>query len=142
SLTSAAEPVFCAWQHKLEYAYVAHAHVRDPRGRPNATRYDVPWWRHDDDTGFSIVADRRSYRPGDVAKLELKSKVVPATAIVTFARQGVIAQKRLDLTQASTIVELPIEAAYVEDIHVQADRIADRRHRSAGGPLPEVVSTE
>ena len=36
-----------------------------------------------------------AYRAGDVAKLDVHSDTVPATAIVSFARQGVIAQRRI-----------------------------------------------
>ncbi len=142
-LTSGAAPVTCTWKSKdIQFSYVATAHVADARGRTNTTQYAIPWWAVDDTRTFSIVPDRKSYRPGDVAKLDLRSKVVPATAIVTFARQGVMAQKRVALAQASTIVELPIEASYIEDVHVQVERVADRVTKAGARPLPEDVTEE
>src|SRR5262249_38985073 len=106
SLTSATAPVFCTWTRRdRKTGYTATAHVADARGRTNEAQIVLPWWSYDDDKhDLVIVPDRKSYRPGDVAKLEIKSSVVPATAVVTFARQGVIEQKRIALAKPSTIV--------------------------------------
>ena len=140
-LTSAAAPVACRWTvGDPRVAYTATATVADPRGRRNATRYEVPRYTSaDDGDELAILPDRPSYRPGDVARLELRSKVVPATAIVTFARRGVIAQRRVELTAPSTIVELPIEPAFVQNVHVVVDRYAPRpsRHAYSALPLPD-----
>src|SRR5262249_6450148 len=145
-LTSATAPVVCTWKRRdYKTVYTAVAHVRDARGRTNAAQMVLPWISMDADApSLAVVPDRTSYRPGDVAKLEIKSTVVPATAIVSFARQGVIAQKRIELVKASTTIELPIEPGYIENIYVQVDRIAKRLRQVAENPqpLPEHVSAE
>jgi alpha-2-macroglobulin len=138
--TSGAAPVVCAWHRRdLDTAYTATARIVDPRGRSNAAQYAIPWWTTDHKADLSIVADRATYRPGDVAKLEIRSTVVPATAVVSFARQGVIAQRRIALVQGVTVVELPIEASYIENVHVLVDRFARIRHQKpeTTAPLPE-----
>jgi hypothetical protein len=143
SLTSASEPVPCAWREKsIELSYIATARIADPRGRANATEYPIPWWPRGDNDELTIVADRASYRPGEVAHLDIRSKTFPATAIVTFARGGVVSQKRVELKGASTPVELPIVESMIEDIHVQVDRVGDRTYKLSGSkePLPEVRS--
>ncbi|MCW5809126.1 MAG: hypothetical protein KIT31_42625, partial [Deltaproteobacteria bacterium] len=141
-VTSRADgPVTCAYVHKdPNTAYVARVTVADARGRKNVAQYAIPWWAPaDPKADLAIVPDKASYRPGDVAKLELRSSVVPATAVVTFARQGVIAQRRLELASASTVVELPIEAAYLQNVFVVVDRWGKRReqHAASAVPLPE-----
>ncbi len=144
AVTSAATAVTCVWQRRdLKFAYAATAHVADARGRTNASMYAIPWWTPDD-RDLSIVPDRQAYRPGDVAKLEIKSKVFPAIAVVTFARQGVIAQRRVELASAATTVELPIAPSYIENIEVIVERLAKRKEQLAGStlPLPEVVEAD
>lgn len=139
TVTSAATPVTCAFKRKdLQYAYTATAVVADPRGRKNAAVYDLPWWQSRDQD-FDVVADKQLYKPGDVAKLTLHSKTVPATMYVTFARGGVIAQKRVDMTAPEATVELPIEEAYVQNVAVIVDRIAKRTNQQqpVDPPLPE-----
>jgi len=144
-LTSAKIAVACPWKRKdIKTAYTARATVADPRNRTNVAQFEVPWWSWDDKKDLSIVPDKSSYRPGDVAKLAIHSTIRPATAIVTFARQGVFAQQRLVLTEESTEVRLPIEVGFIQNVHVQVDRYAKRRFQESGSnlPLPETVSAE
>lgn len=137
TVTSAAAPVTCAWHRgEIEWSYTATAHVADRRGRANASQYDIPWIAYAKNEPLRLTPDRAGYRPGDVAKIALVSDVVPATAIVTYARNGVIAQKRLELTAQTTMLELPIEPAFISSVHVDVDRIAKRRSQLAGSPLP------
>ncbi len=150
SVTSAAAPVACTFQRRDDaakwtafYTYTATARVVDRRGRANVAQYDVPFWGWKRDQPLSIKPDRPEYRPGDVAKLEVISDVVPATAIVSFARNGVIAQKRVELRAKSTTVELPIEPAFISNVSVDIDRMAPRRVILQGSklPLPEHTQT-
>ncbi|CAN5724212.1 hypothetical protein BH11MYX3_BH11MYX3_16660 [soil metagenome] len=145
NLVSDTTAVVCAWTRKdLQTAYTATARIADARGRVNLTQYDIPWFTWDDRRDLSIVPDRAHYKPGDVAKLEIKSKVIPSIAVVSFARQGLISQKRIELTQASTMIELPIEPAFVQNVHVSVDRWGKRKGVAAGStlPLPEHESAQ
>jgi hypothetical protein len=144
-LASAAAPVTCSFQRRdVKTAYTAFATIADPRGRTNTSELAIPWSSFDDSTGLMIVPDRHGYKPGDVARLAIHSAVVPATAVVSFARQGVIAQRRIELTGESTTVELPIEPAYIQNVHVLVDRVARKQHPEPGSslPLPEHVTAE
>jgi len=71
---------------------------------------------------LGIFPDKESYRVGDTAKIEVKSKVFPSTAIVSVVRHGVIDQRRIEITSASTVVDLPIAPAYIENLYVVVDR--------------------
>ena len=70
---------------------------------------------------WHLQPDKKSYRVGDTAKIAIKSTVIPATAVVSFARQGMIEQKRLELVAPTTSIELPIEATFVENVWVNVD---------------------
>ncbi|MGN6109822.1 MAG: MG2 domain-containing protein, partial [Kofleriaceae bacterium] len=142
-LISGEAPVVCAWQPRKNLVHVAIATVVDARGRTNRAYYELPRYVIDRNAELAVTADRPSYRAGEIAKLEIRSKTFPATAIVSFARNGVIAQQRIELAGESTTIELPIEERYLENVHVLVDRWA--RHesaRDAGAPLPEVRSAE
>ena len=137
ALVSDTTPVICHWTRKdIDTAYTAVARIADTRGRVNVAQYDIPWFTWDDRRDLSIVPDRPSYKPGDVAKLAIKSKILPATAVISFARQGLISQKRIELTEESTTVELPIEPAFIQNVHVLVDRWGKRKYLAAGSTLP------
>ncbi|MDX2086379.1 MAG: alpha-2-macroglobulin family protein [Kofleriaceae bacterium] len=144
--TSATTPVPCAYTVKDDKtAYMAVATVSDTRGRTNRTQYQIPWWQPEDrKRDFWVTTDQKEYRPGDVAKLEIHSTLVPATAIVTFARQGIITEKRVELSAASTFVDVPIDESYMTNFYAVVDRIATRPAAKAPkpGPLPVHASTQ
>jgi uncharacterized protein YfaS (alpha-2-macroglobulin family) len=144
NLKSAATAVVCPFRRiDLNTAYTATATVVDPRGRANATRYRIPWFATADvKEDLAVIPDKARYRVGDTARLEIRSSVLPATAVVTFARQGIIEQQRIELTKPSSFVELPIEPGYVENVFVVVDRWGKRRKLNPGSdvPLPEHTS--
>ncbi|HEY5933856.1 MAG TPA: alpha-2-macroglobulin family protein, partial [Kofleriaceae bacterium] len=143
-LASAATPVACDFKRRDDKtAYAARARVADARGRANTTQFDVPWWSYGEtQRDLEVVSDKKTYQVGDVAKIEIRSKVVPATAVVSFARQGIIRSKRVELKQASTVVEFPIELGYLQNVFVLVDRIGKRtnQHKASSLPLPEAAS--
>jgi uncharacterized protein YfaS (alpha-2-macroglobulin family) len=145
-LASAVRPVACAFKRSDDNtAYSAIARVADARGRRNAAQIRVPWYApRDGAPNLSVVPDKASYRAGEIARLDIRSAVLPATAVVTFARQGMIAQKRLELTKPSTIVELPVEPAFVKNLFVVVDRWGKRRELSkeSAVPLPEHATAQ
>ena len=143
NLVSGDAPVTCPWKRRdLDTAYLATARIADARGRTNSAMYDIPWYGRDDERDLAVVPDRSIYGLGDVAKLDIRSKVFPAAAVVTYARQGMIKQQYVQLTAASTTVELPIEPAFVQNVYVVVDRSNKRRHQLKGStlPLPETTS--
>jgi len=148
-VTSAAGPVRCHFTRKDDQtAYVAKATVHDERGRSNVVQMEIPWWTWEDED-LSVTPDKQSYKPGDVAKLTITSKQTPGVAIVTFARQGVIAQKRVELGTKHAIGEPPITATALQNAPVRLPANAQRRHQAeaksvpaASKPLPEHTTAQ
>ena len=146
SIKSDAAAVTCPFKRiNRNTAYSALASVADQRGRVNVTRYQIPWYATADvKTDLAVIPDKATYRVGDTAKLDIRSTVLPATAVVTFARQGIIVQKRIELTKSSSTVELPIEPVFVQNVFVVVDRWGKRRQLDHGSsvPLPEHTFAE
>ncbi len=146
--TSAKTPVPCTFHiASNQLIYTAIAHVSDARSRPNTARFIVPRWaRPEDHTQLDVTADKKSYRAGDIAKLTIFSDVVPSRAVVSYARQGLVAQHTVELVKSQTEIAVPIDVAYLENVHVVVDRFAPRRemveHQASTDPLPEHVEAE
>jgi alpha-2-macroglobulin len=140
--TSAKAPVECSFKPADKLIYRATARIADSRGRPNSARIDVPLWNgppvHD---ALELRANKKSYRAGEIAKVTISSELVPSRAIVTYARQGVIAQHVVALDKPETMIDVPIDVSYLEDLHVLVDRFAKRAEmvdpQASTDPLPE-----
>ncbi|MGE3766831.1 MAG: alpha-2-macroglobulin, partial [Kofleriaceae bacterium] len=137
ALTSGTAPVTCPWKRgKIEWAYTAMARVADARGRESSTEMMLPWWTYSDTRELRLVPDKAVYRPGDTAKIEIRSNTLPATAIVTFARNGVLREQQVALDKASTTVELPIEPGFISNLYVVVDRWSAATTTRGGSSLP------
>ncbi len=146
NLRSAAAPVTCPFKRAgADIAYSVRASVADGRGRVNTAGFELPWYTSARSrVGLEVIPDRKRYRVGDVARLEIRSAVLPARAVVTFARNGVIEQKPVALTAPSTFVQLPIQPAFTKNVFVVVDRWGKRQRTSEGSalPLPEHAAAE
>ena len=87
------------------------------------------------------MPDKPSYRPGDVAKLDIRSKVLPATAVVIVRAPGRdrAEARRADASRrrSSSCRSRP---AYIQNVHVVVDRSRSAALRSTAAatlPLPE-----
>ncbi|HEX4452966.1 MAG TPA: alpha-2-macroglobulin family protein [Kofleriaceae bacterium] len=140
--TSAKTPVECSFTLVDKLIYKATARIADSRGRPNSARIDVPRWNepapHD---ALSLRANKKSYRAGETAKVTISSELVPSRAVVTYARQGVIGQHVVALDKPETVIDVPLDVSYLEDLHVLVDRFAKRavmvEPQVSRDPLPQ-----
>jgi uncharacterized protein YfaS (alpha-2-macroglobulin family) len=138
-LKSGRAPVVCSYTPKsdLQYYYRAAAVIYDARGRKNTAQYWVPYYKAiESNEALSVTADRERYAAGETAKLTIHSTEVPATAVVSFSRQGVIEQHRLELRTRDTPFELKMDVGYVENVYVEVDRIAKRKTDDSVSPEP------
>lgn len=146
--TSSTVPAPCKFTPNSDRQIVfrAVATIHDARGRRNTAMYMVPWYQSaDEKSSLFITADHKEYRAGDTAKLEVHSTIVPSFAVVSYARQGVISQKRIELKTNVTKLEVPMDVGYLENLVVHVDRSAQRdlsQDTHKGGVLPEHTTAE
>ncbi|HTY07891.1 MAG TPA: MG2 domain-containing protein, partial [Candidatus Edwardsbacteria bacterium] len=98
----------------------------------------VAWEARNDDR-IDLVADKESYRPGDVARIMIKSPYVSAKALVTLEREYVISQQVLDLAGSAPTIELPLTAEHLPNVYVSVillrGRLAEQRYAEDGDDL-------
>ncbi|MCC7357984.1 MAG: Ig-like domain-containing protein [Anaerolineales bacterium] len=76
-------------------------------------------WRQENNDRLNLVADRKSYRPGDTAEILIPSPFQgAATALVTVERGRILQHEVVRLTGNSTLYRLPITADHAPDVFV------------------------
>ncbi len=104
--------------------YIAFAEVEDDRGRVmrGACGFyswggDASWWRGNDDR-VELMPERASYKPGETARILVRSPFAHARAWVTVEREGVISSRLVDFTDPAPLIEVPIREEHVPNVHV------------------------
>lgn len=124
-LTTAPDPVACTFTPPGGGTYVVHLTARDGAGREARTSFYrwatgpdwVPWF-DEDEFKMDVVTDRERYTIGDTATVLFASPFTDAEAWVTVEREGVIAQRRLRITNGSFTLTFPITEAYAPNAFV------------------------
>ncbi|MBC8646816.1 MAG: hypothetical protein H7X85_06605, partial [Thermoanaerobaculia bacterium] len=105
--------------------YVLSATARDAAGRSTRTATGfyalgegyTAWERYDHNR-IDLVPERMRYRPGETARILVKSPWETATGLITTEREGVRTQKTFTLRSTQETLEVPIEEADVPNVYV------------------------
>ncbi len=124
-VTTGREPISYAYRPNASGMYVVDVQGSDARGnrlRSQAYFYVtgpgyVPWERSNDDR-IELVADKSLYRPGDVAKVLIKSPYEETTALVSIEREGILRHLTMTLRGSAPSIEVPIRPNYLPNVFV------------------------
>jgi uncharacterized protein YfaS (alpha-2-macroglobulin family) len=124
-VTSAAAPVALHVPLPRGGYYVLSATARDAAGRSTRTATGfyalgagyTAWERYDHNR-IDLVPERRRYKPGETARILVKSPWETATALWTTEREGVRTQKIFTVRSTQETLEVPIEEADVPNVFV------------------------
>lgn len=145
SVGSASEPVTCTFETNVGGKYRITAVVTDKEGRQNLseiTRWvsggEIPPARNVEQEQVTLIPDRESYQPGDVAEILVMSPFSPAEGLLTLDRSGIVTTERFHIEDGTYTLRIPIEDQYVPNLHIQVD-VAGSAQRSddQGNPLPD-----
>ncbi|MFN8471946.1 MAG: Ig-like domain-containing protein [Anaerolineae bacterium] len=75
-------------------------------------------WRRDDNDRMALTADRKTYLPGDTARILVQSPFAPAEALVTVERGDIRDVKRMTLPTTSTTIEVPLTKDDAPNVYV------------------------
>ena len=125
TLLSASEPVSCDLVFPEGGLWRIEMAVEDPMGHKISTR--ITRWiaggeRNDSSQGFDttviLIPDKDSYKPGEVANLQIQSPIVPAHGTVILNRSGIVRHEPIYLESASEVFSVPIKDGHVPNLHV------------------------
>lgn len=113
--------------------YILRATSTDSRKNPIVTTSSfycwgsgyVPWARHDTDI-IDLVADKKSYKPGETARILVKSPYEKATALLTLEREHIISRKVIEVDGSASTIEIPIESDHLPNVYVSVMLFAGR----------------
>jgi uncharacterized protein YfaS (alpha-2-macroglobulin family) len=106
-----------------EYLIIATA--KDAEGRSTTTRtwfYAVGGgytaWERYDHNRIDLVPEKKTWKPGETARIMVKSPWEHATALLTTEREGVRTWKTFELTSTQTTVTVPITEKDIPNLYV------------------------
>lgn len=98
-------------------------YVVDDRADSNAT---ATGWQPTDRRKLDLELDQKTYQPGDVARILVKSPFKQATALVTVERAGLLDQKVQTVRGAMSVIEVPVKAEYFPNAYVSVHLVRGR----------------
>lgn len=75
-------------------------------------------WDFRSDDSLEIKSDKKTYKPGDKAKIMIKSPFAKARAVVTLEREKVFFRKVMNIEGNSEPIEIPVLKEYLPNVHV------------------------
>ena len=103
------------------------AHTDDSQGNAAVATRDVYVAGHDDgwfEAGQSdridLIADKRSYEPGETARFEVRMPYRVATALISVEREGVLESRVVTIDSKSPYIEVPMLGHYGPNAYVSA----------------------
>ncbi len=98
------------------------------------------WWAHPDTDLLELVPDKTTYKPGDIARILVKSPYSKSRALITVEREGVIDRWLTTLDGGAAFVKVPIKENYLPNIYVgvmlvQGRSGTDQFEKESGGDL-------
>jgi uncharacterized protein YfaS (alpha-2-macroglobulin family) len=75
-------------------------------------------WARYDHNRIDLVPERKSYRPGETARIMIQSPWETATAVITTEREGIRSHREIQLSSTQQTVEVPITEADIPNVFV------------------------
>jgi uncharacterized protein YfaS (alpha-2-macroglobulin family) len=105
--------------------YLLEAEGKDRRGNTIVTKTYfyvtgadyIPWERQDEDI-VELIPDSSNYRPGDVAKILVKSPYERANALITVEREFLLHTEVREIVGSSSQIEIPIRSEHLPNVYV------------------------
>ncbi len=143
---SAIEPVTCTFETPMGGRYQITATITDSEGRQNQsqiTRWvsggQQPPAREVEQETVTLIPDKESYQPGDVAEILVQPPFTPAEGLLTVSRSGILYTERFLIEQDTITLKIPIEEKHIPNLNIQVDVVgAAPRTDDLGEPLEDV----
>jgi uncharacterized protein YfaS (alpha-2-macroglobulin family) len=82
------------------------------------TKQGELWFAQDNDDRIDVLPEKKSYQPGETAKLQVRMPFREATALVAVEREGILSTRVVTLRGDDPTVELKIDKAWGPNVYV------------------------
>ncbi len=93
-------------------------------------------WARYDHNRIDLVPERQTWKPGETARVMIKSPWEQATALVTTEREGIRTQKQFTLASTQQSIDVPITEADIPNVFVSVLLIKGRTKAAAPATAP------
>lgn len=128
TVDSTTEPVSCEFTTGTGGSYRITAQVRDDRERLNQSEFTrwvsggkTPVQRNVQQEQATLIPDKATYQPGDVAEILVQSPFSPAEGLLTVGRSGFLYTERFTVEDGTYTLKVPIEDAHIPALSIQVD---------------------
>ncbi len=136
--------------------FVLRASANDAEGRTTTSSVSfyvlgpgfTAWERHDHNR-IDLVPEKKRYRPGEEARILVKSPWDAATALVTTEREGIRTHRTFRLRSTQETITVPVGEAAIPNLYVSVVLVKGRTGAVApadtsdpGTPAPDASRTE
>ena len=125
SFTSSRDTFTWTWNPDRPGQYFLSVTAKDEQGRPAeaadsfyVTGTGDAWWSRSDTDIIEIVPDKTSYKPGETARLMVKSPFPKSRALVTVEREGIISRREEWIDGGASFVQIPLNDRSVPNVFV------------------------
>jgi uncharacterized protein YfaS (alpha-2-macroglobulin family) len=115
-------------------SYLVRVETTDARGTAVVTGSPIwvlgkgeAFWSGDESARMTLIASRKSYLPGDTARLVAQANLDQPTALITIERDGVLEAFTRKLASASEGIELTIKDAWAPNVYAGVTLVQGRR---------------
>ena len=123
----------CLLTLKKPGSYKIRAETTDSKGRKSTTLSNiyvygpgyVPWKTNNAER-IELITDKKSYKPGDTARILIKSPFRKARGILTIERNGIAEHHPLVLKGSAQAIQLKIRSEYVPNLYVSVALVRGR----------------
>jgi len=123
-------PVSCTFETTVGGEYQIAATITDADGRQNRSQFtrwvsggQRPPARKVELESVTLIPDKESYQPGDVAQVLVQSPFSPAEGLLTVSRSGFLYTERFQVDEDTIILQVPIEEKHIPNLHLQVDLV-------------------
>lgn len=103
-------------------------------GQGNAARASTSYWVGGGDTWFAagnqdridVVPEKKSYRPGETARFQVRTPFREATALVAVEAEGIVDSFVLPLSRFRPVIEIPVKAEWGPNVFVSVLAVRGR----------------
>jgi alpha-2-macroglobulin len=137
TITSGSEPVDLHVPFSTGGFFELTATGTDAAGRKTKTKESFyvlgdgyTAWRRYDHNRIDLVPERKTWKPGETARVMIQSPWETATVLLTTEREGIRSHRTFDLTSTQQTVEIPITEADIPNLYVSVLLVKGRTKAS------------